>query len=117
MQEIWLSDDDLKRLEKRFGPDVRQMGPWISDGVFGYISVPIGVVEKAAELLNDSSVIESVSRLKADWQWNKERLTDLLESSPVLLKKIVFAHRCYGRESLSGGDERGHGQVVDWQLK
>jgi hypothetical protein len=32
MEAIFLTDDELKRLETRFGPVVRQMGPWNSDG-------------------------------------------------------------------------------------
>ena len=48
MKIIDIPDDDLKRLERRFGPDVRHMGPWNSDGVFGYASVSLGVVESAA---------------------------------------------------------------------
>jgi len=51
MEAIYLTDDELKRLEARFGPLVRQMGPWNSDGVFGYASVPIVAVEKAAGTL------------------------------------------------------------------
>ena len=39
MEIIILTDDDLNRHEKRFGPDLRHMGPWTSDGVFGYCSV------------------------------------------------------------------------------
>src|ERR1035441_968201 len=49
MEAIVLGDDDLRRLETRFGPVVRQMGPWNSDGVFGYCSVPISAVEEAIE--------------------------------------------------------------------
>jgi hypothetical protein len=41
MEAIVLTDDELKRLETPFGPVVRHMGPWNSDGVFGYASVPI----------------------------------------------------------------------------
>ena len=49
MKTIDIPDDDLKRLERRFGPDVRHMGAWNSDGVFGYSSVSLGAVEAAAE--------------------------------------------------------------------
>jgi hypothetical protein len=44
MKEILVADDELKRLERRFGPGVRRMGPWSSDGTFGYASVSIAVV-------------------------------------------------------------------------
>ncbi|MGA3044960.1 MAG: hypothetical protein ABSF54_29640 [Bryobacteraceae bacterium] len=50
MEAIVLTDDELQRLETRFGLVVRQMGTWNSDGVFGYASVPIVAVEKAAEI-------------------------------------------------------------------
>ena len=46
MEAIVLTDDDLKRLETRFGPIVRKMGPWNSDGIFGYESVPLVAVER-----------------------------------------------------------------------
>ena len=46
MNEIILTDDDLKRLEKRFGPAVRHMGSWNSDGTFSYLAVPITTVQK-----------------------------------------------------------------------
>jgi len=32
MEEIVVAEDDLRRLEKRFGPEVRLMGAWNSDG-------------------------------------------------------------------------------------
>ena len=49
MKTLVIPEDDLKRLERRFGPDVRRMGPWNSDGVFGYTSISLGAVESAAE--------------------------------------------------------------------
>jgi hypothetical protein len=49
MEGIIVTDDELKRLGKRFGPNVWQMGSWNSGGVFGYSNVPILAVEKASE--------------------------------------------------------------------
>jgi len=48
MDSILLTDDQLKRRETRFGPLVRQMGPWNSDVVFGY-AVSNVAPEKATE--------------------------------------------------------------------
>jgi hypothetical protein len=66
MQAIVLADDDLRRLERQFGPEVRQMGCWNSDGVFGYASIPISAVEQATEDLGTPGLFEAVSRLKSD---------------------------------------------------
>jgi len=115
MQDIIISDEELTRLAKRFGPEVRQMGPWLSDGVFAYISVPIAIVEKAAELLQDRSVLETVSHLRANRKW-AAGLTDLLQSRPDLLDEIVFVKRHYGPEMVSDSNDKPLEQVVDWQL-
>jgi hypothetical protein len=64
MEAIFLTDDELKRLETRFGPVVRQMGPWNSDGIFGYASVPIVAVEKAAETLANPNLLTALPRLR-----------------------------------------------------
>jgi hypothetical protein len=64
MEEIVLTDDELKGLVTRFGPVVRQMGPWNSDGVFGYASVPIAAVEKAAETLENPHLLVTLPRLR-----------------------------------------------------
>jgi len=64
MKNIVIPEDDLQRLERRFGPDVRRMGPWNSDGVFGYLSVSMGSVEVAAETVCQPGLPEAVSRLK-----------------------------------------------------
>ncbi len=115
MQDIIISDEELTGLEKRFGPDVRQMGPWLSDGVFAYISVPIAIVEKAAELLQDRSALETVCCLRT----NRERigvLMDLLQSRPDFLDEIVFVQRHYGPEIVNDSNDKPLEQVVDWQL-
>jgi hypothetical protein len=64
MEAIFLTDDELKRLETRFGPVVRQMGPWNSDGIFGYASVSIMAVEKAAETLAHPNLMTALPRLR-----------------------------------------------------
>jgi hypothetical protein len=64
MKIIVIPEDDLKRLERRFGPDVRRMGSWNSDGVFGYMSIPLGAIESAAEAVGQPGLPEAVSRLQ-----------------------------------------------------
>src|ERR1044072_4109658 len=65
MYGIAVTDEELKRLEKRFGPDVRKMGPWNSDGVFGYSDVPILAIGKAAETLGDKNLDLALFRLES----------------------------------------------------
>ena len=93
MEAIVLVDDELKRLETRFGPAVRQMGPWNSDGVFGYCSVPIVAVEKAIESLEDRNLREALSRLKNTPE-RTQTFVDLLDGfGPSLVERIVAAYR------------------------
>jgi len=93
VSEIVLTDDDLRCLEKRFGPSVRQMGPWNSDGIFGYCSVPIAAVEKAACSLNDSVLLESIQELTAT-QDRTPRFMEMLQQSGVaLIEQIVVAYQ------------------------
>jgi len=92
MEAIFLSDDELKRLETRFGPGVRQMGSWNSDGVFGYASVPIVAVEKAAEALDNPRLLTALPRLRTPE--GTRTLVELLEDSgSVLVERIVDAYR------------------------
>jgi len=62
------------RLETRFGPVVRQMGPWNSDGVFGYESIPLVAVEKAAETIADPGPLIALPRLRAGADENVPRI-------------------------------------------
>ena len=92
MEAIVLTDDELQRLETRFGPVVRRMGPWNSDGVFGYASVPIVAVEKAAETLKNSDLLVALPRLRATEPTTT--FIQLLEDcGPVLVERIVAAYR------------------------
>lgn len=91
MEAIDLTDDELKRLEKRFGPTVRQMGPWNSDGVFGYASVPIVAVEKAAEALKCPNLMVALPRLHTPER--TETFMELLDDfGSVLVENIVAAY-------------------------
>ena len=101
MEAIVLTDDQLKLLEKRFGPNVRQMGPWNSDGTFGYSNVPIATVEEAAETLQDPALLAALSRL----EHTPERATlfiGLLETfGPALIERIVAADRGRSLERMT----------------
>jgi hypothetical protein len=98
MEAIILTDDELKRLEIRFGPVVRQMGPWNSDGIFGYASVPIVAVEKAAETLANPNLLTALPRLRTPE--GKRTFVDLLEGfGSVLAERIVDAYRQFSRPS------------------
>lgn len=92
MEAIILTDDELKRLETRFGPVVRQMGPWNSDGIFGYASVPIVAVEKAAETLANPDLLTALPRLRTPE--GTQTFVELLEDfGSVLVERIVDAYR------------------------
>jgi hypothetical protein len=91
MEAIGLTDDELKRLERRFGPVVRQMGPWNSDGIFGYESVPIVAVEKAAESIENPNLQIALPRLRTSER--TRTLIGLLEDfGSVLVERIVDAY-------------------------
>jgi len=91
MEAIFLSDDELKRLEKRFGPVVRQMGPWNSDGIFGYASVSIMAVEKAAETLAHPNLMTALPRLRTSER--TRAFVELLEDFGPALVERIHAYR------------------------
>jgi hypothetical protein len=93
MKAIVLPDDVLKPLEKRFGPAVRQMGSWNSDGTFGYESVSMAAVKKAAEALEDPDLLRALFHLDCTADQTRPFL-DLLETfGPALIDKIAAAYR------------------------
>jgi len=101
MKTIVIPEDDLKRIESRYGPDVRRMGPWNSDGVFGYTSVSLGAVKSAAEVIGKSGLLEAVSRLK-EAQEPVAAFVELVEAfGPDLIVKIKAA---YSATSLAPPD-------------
>lgn len=102
MEAIVLSDDELKLLEKRFGPDVRQMGPWNSDGTFGHSSVPIIAVEKAAEALENPNLMVALSRIKQTPEQTKPFIELLETFGPALIERIVAAYRERSLELITG---------------
>jgi hypothetical protein len=87
-----LTDDELKRLETRFGPVVRRMGPWNSDGIFGYASIPLVAVEKAAETLANADLLTALPRLRTS-EGTKTFIELLDDCGPALVQRIVDAYR------------------------
>jgi hypothetical protein len=90
---IFATDDELKALEKRFGPKVRDMGTSNSDGVFGYSVVPVAVVEKAAQAVGDPGILKAFHELKK----SPERTLPFIEMvnlfGPALVEKIAPSYR------------------------
>ena len=102
MEAIVITNDELAGLERRFGPRVRQMGLWNSDGTFGYSSVPIAALERAAESLQNPDLVAALSRLKQT-QDQTRTLIDLLQTfGPSLVERIVAAYRECSLEWIAG---------------
>jgi len=95
MEEIVITEDDLRRLEKRFGSAVRLMGPWNSDGTFAYTSVPLVVVRKAAEELAKTAVLMDLSSLNHMTERTTAFLGLLQTFGSPLVAAIVTAYREY----------------------
>lgn len=93
MSEIILTDDDLRQLEKRFGPTVRYMGPWITDGSFGYCAVRITSVEKAADALHEKVLLDSLQQLRGPSERATRFMEILREYGSALIDQIIAAHR------------------------
>ena len=94
-EEVVVTDDELRRLEKRFGSAVRLMGSWNSDGTFGYASVSLSAVGRAAEELGNPDVILALSRLKH----MPERTTAFIEllrtfGSPLIAAIVAASREC-----------------------
>ena len=98
MEEIVITEDDLRRLEKRFGSAVRLMGSWNSDGTFGYTSVPLPVIRKAAQDLADADVVVDLSRTRH----MPERTAAFLELLHTLGSPLVAAIVAAYRECSAG---------------
>ena len=93
MKEIILTDDDLRQLERRFGPCVRHMGPWNSDGIFGYCTVPMDSVEKVADALNDEGLSQCVQQLKDAPDRATWFMEVLQRFGSALIERIAAAHQ------------------------
>jgi hypothetical protein len=99
---VVLTDDDLKRLERRFGTVVRRMGSWSSDGTFGYSSVPVSAIEGAAETLRDPNLTATLTALMKTPE-RTESFMELLDISGLaLIEKIVEVYRQTSFTSVNG---------------
>jgi hypothetical protein len=102
MEGIVVTDDELKRLEKRFGPGVRRMGSWNSDGIFGYSNVPILALERAAETLEDQNLDSALFRLRKMTDGTK-LFVELLEMfGSALIVRIAAAYGECSLELMTG---------------
>lgn len=102
MESIILTDDELKTLEKRFGPNVRNMGPRISDGTFGYSSVPMAVIEKAAEAMQNPNVMSALALLMDAPERTKSFIQLLGTFGQSLIERIVGVYRERALEAIAG---------------
>ena len=102
MKAIVLSDDELKLLEKRFGPKVRHMGSWNSDGTFGHSSVPVVAVQDAVEALENPDLIIALSSLMQTAERTKPFIELLETFGPALIERIVAAYRERSLELMNG---------------
>ena len=100
MESIVLNDDELRLLEGRFGPQVRQMGSWSSDGTFGYSCVPMVAVQKAADAFHNASLMVALTRLEHTPE-RTQPFIELLETyGTVLIERIVAAYKERSQEML-----------------
>ena len=108
MEVILLMEDDLKHLEHRFGPVVRRMGPWNSDGVFGYATVPLPAVESAAGRLECAQITGVLHRLHTP-ERTRVFIKFLEDGGAVLVEQIVAA---YGSIAGSGESQNRIGEAI-----
>jgi len=112
---IILPDDELSRLETRFGPAVRRMGAWNSDGVFGYCSVSISIVEMVANESNDPAVALAASRLRSSGDRTSLFVDLLVTFGSCLIEQIASTYRACAVDLLPNSTEAEQRTVVDWQ--
>ncbi len=106
MKTIILPDEQVTGLEKMFGEKVRLMGAWNSDGVYGYLSIPIICIHRAAKALNIPHLMDHVLQVNQEAENGKPELfCKLLDQyGSILIEQITIAYR-----DLSS-------PVVDWQM-
>ena len=110
VEAVVITDDELRSLETRSGPCARQMGSWCTDGTFGYSSVPMLAVARAAGSLENPSLGIAVSKLEG-LNARATPFIELLETfGPALVERIVAAYR-----ELTGvrePEQAGRGGIV-----
>lgn len=92
---------------------VRGMGAWNTDGVFGYCSVPISVVERVARESTDPVLLEAASRLRSSGGRSKLFLDLLRNFGPTLTEKRSPAYRKSSVDPPCDSTETKHKVVVD----
>jgi hypothetical protein len=95
MNEIVIPEDDMRRLEKQFGPLVRQIGAWNSDGVFSYTTIPVVVLEQAAETLGDATLSISVAHLTESVMYTRNFVQLVENFGPILIDTLAVSYRTY----------------------
>ena len=111
---IIIPDDELGRLEEGFSCAVRRMAEWNTDGVFGYWSVPISVVENAARE-SSAELLEAASRLRRSGDRAKLFLGLLRSFGPALIEKITVAYTVSRRSMYPPSQQTNQNIVVDSQ--
>jgi hypothetical protein len=69
------------------------MGSWNTDGTFAYSSIPIVAVEKAAEVLDNPTLLLALFRLDRTPDRTKPFIELLEAFGPALIDKIAAAFR------------------------
>jgi hypothetical protein len=90
---IVIPEDELRHLEKRFGPDVREMGTWNTDGSFGFCAVPIWAVENAVATVGSPNLAEALERLKNADERTEPFVEIVQRFGPALVKEIAASYR------------------------
>ncbi len=90
---IVLPEDELRDLEKHFGPEVRHMGTWNTDGSFGFCAVPIWAVERAAEAVGLPSLAGALERLKSTDNRTQPFIEIVHRFGPLLVQEIASTYR------------------------
>lgn len=78
------------------------MGQWNSDGTFGYSWLPMEVVEKAAESMDDPAIRIALSRLNSATEPNAAFTALLASFGDCLVEKFVTAYKQRDLELKSG---------------
>src|SRR5690349_21467915 len=90
---IILPDEELTQLERSCGADVRLMGPWNSDGVFGFSTVSMSVVEKAAAATCDPVLAGVIHDLKLSPERTKAFVEIVKTLGPAFVQRVVTTYR------------------------
>jgi len=93
MKATGLPDDVRQPLEERFGPAVRRMGSWNSDGTFVYQSVSMAALKKELEALENPDLMRALFHLDGTMEQTMPFLEPLETFGPALIDQIAAAYR------------------------